>query len=138
MRYVVHVFNIFRSCLPDTMKGNIPPEILAPLIDSLPLELTLIDADDKYIMWSQLDQEIFHRPDDILGKDVMVCHPRESHDKIRRLLEGMKSGEIDKHAHVKDCTGPDGGPARIRMEYRALRDAGGTYQGCVEICQYLE
>ena len=120
------------------MKGSLPPEILAPLIDSLPVELTLIDADDNYIMWSQLEQEIFHRPDDILGKNVMVCHPEESHEKIRNLLDSFKSGERDSIIFIKDCTGPEGGPARIRMEYRALRDSQGEYLGCVEICQYLE
>lgn len=120
------------------MKGKIPENLLGPVIDSLPVELTLIDADDKYIMWSQLKQEVFHRPDDILGKDVMVCHPKESHEKISKLLDGMKSGEIDNKVSTIDCKGPGGGPARVRIEYRALRDSGGKYLGCLEICNYVE
>ena len=121
----------------DIMKGKIPDNMLAPVIDSLPVELTLIDADDKYLMWSQLKQEVFHRPDDILGKDVMVCHPKESHEKIRKLLDSMKSGEIDNQVMVIDCKGPDGGPAKVRIEYLALRDSQGKYLGCLELCNYV-
>ena len=111
--------------------------MLGPVIDSLPVELTLIDADDKYIMWSQLKQEVFNRPDDILGKDVMICHPKESHAKIRKLLDGMKSGDIDNQAMVIDCKGPDGEPAKVRIEYLALQDSEGKYLGCLELCNYI-
>ncbi len=120
------------------MRGTISDELLGPVIDSLPVELTLIDADDRYTMWSQLEQEIFHRPDEILGKDVMVCHPPESHERIRQLLDSFKSGERNNHVFIKDCTGPDGGPAKIHMEYKAIRDPEGTYLGCLEICRYIE
>ncbi|MCK5398283.1 MAG: PAS domain-containing protein [Thermoplasmata archaeon] len=119
------------------MKGKIPDNMLGPVIDSLPVELTLIDTDNKYVMWSQLKQEVFHRSDDILGKDVMVCHPKESHAKIKKLLAGMKSGEIDNQVMIIDCKGPDGSPAKVRIEYLALRDSQGKYLGCLELCNYV-
>ena len=118
------------------MKGTIPEEMLGPVIDSLPVELTLIDADDKYIMWSELDSPIFPRPDKILGNDLMVCHPPKTHDRIRKLIDGMKSGKIDNQVTIKE-TEKDGQPAKLRVEYRAIRNAEGQYLGCIEICGYV-
>ena len=122
----------------DTMKGKIPEEMLEPVIDSLPVELTLTDADDKIIMWSNIETKIFHRPDNVLGLDVRKCHSDISQDKLNNLLDGMKSGEIDNQVMVIDCKGPDGDPAKIRIEYLAVRDSQGKYLGCLELCNYVD
>ena len=122
----------------DIMKGKIPENMLGPVIDSLPVELTLIDADDKIIMWSNIKREIFHRSDDILGKDIRECHPEKSQNKLNMLLAGMKSGAFDNQVMVIDCKGPDGEPAKVRIEYLALRDSQGKYTGCLELCNYLD
>ena len=119
------------------MKGTIPEKMLGPVIDSLPVELTLIDADDKYIMWSEVEKPIFTRPDKILGKDVMVCHPPKSHPVIKKLLDSMKSGEIDNKVQIVDKTDSEGKPVKIKMEYLAIRDSEGNYLGCLELCNYI-
>ena len=119
------------------MKGKIPENMLGPVIDSLPIELTLIDADDKYIMWSEVEKPIFTRPDNILGKDVMVCHSEKSHAVIKKLLDGMKSGEIENQVNVIEKPEPDGNIVKIRMEYLAVRDSEGNYLGCLELCNYV-
>ncbi len=120
------------------MKGNIPEKLLGPVIDSLPVELTLIDADDKYIMWSEVEKPIFTRPDNILGKDVMVCHSEKSYAVIKKLLDGMKSGEINNQVNIIEKPGPDEKMVKIRMEYLAIRDSDGNYFGCFELCNYIE
>jgi len=120
------------------MKGNIPINMLEPVIDSLPVELTLIDADDKYIMWSEVEKPIFHRPDNILGKDVMVCHPPKSYEVIKKLLDSMKSGEIDNQVNIIEKPGDDGSTAKVRIEYLAVRDSEEKYLGCLELCNYVE
>lgn len=122
----------------DTMKGKIPDNMLGPVIDSLSVELTLADADDKIIMWSQIKTEIFHRSDNVLGMDVRKCHSDKSIDKLEKLLAGMKSGDIDNQIMVIDCKGPDGGPVKVRIEYLAVRDSQGKYLGCLELCNYVE
>ena len=119
------------------MKGKIPENLLGPVIDSLPVELTLIDADDRIIMWSNIKREIFHRPDNVLGKDVRECHPSKSQNKLNQLLAGMKSGAFENQVTIIDCKGPDGGPAKVRIEYLALRDNDGKYLGCLEMCNYV-
>ena len=120
------------------MKGKIPEEMLGPVIDSLPVELTLTNAEDQIIMWSQVKPEIFHRPDNVLGTDVRDCHSEKSQDVVNQVLEDMKSGKKESSAIIIDCTGPDGGPAKVRIEYLAVRDSEGKYLGCLELCNYVE
>lgn len=119
------------------MKGKIPEEMLGPVIDSLPVELTLTDADDKYVMWSEVEKPIFTRPDNILGKDVMVCHSEKSDPIIKKLLDGMKSGKINNQVNIIEKEGSNGQPVKIRMEYLAVRDSEGKYLGCLELCNYV-
>ena len=119
------------------MKGTIPMKMLGPVLDALPLEITLTDADDKIIAWSEPKPKIFHREDEILGTDVRDCHPEKSQQRLEQLLADMKSGKLDSEVMIIDCTGPDGEPAKVRIEYLALRDTGGRYLGCLEICGHL-
>jgi len=120
------------------MKGKIPDKMIGPVIDSLPVELTLIDADDKYIMWSEVEKPVFTRPDNILGKDVMSCHSPKSHAVIKKLLDDMKSGEINNQVNIIKKPDSEGKMVTIRMEYLAIRDSDANYLGCLELCNYVE
>ena len=120
------------------MKGRIPEELIVPLLDALPVELTLTDAEDKIIAWSEPMTEIFHRTVEILGTDVYDCHPEKSRAAVEKLLRDFKSGNEDSVRTIIDCRGPDGGPVRVRIDYVALRSAEGEYLGCLEVCRYVD
>jgi len=120
------------------MKGNIPEKMLSQVLDSLPLEITLTDANDRIIAWTHARNHIFDRPDSILGQDVRKCHPPKSHARIDRLLGDMKSGKIDSEVTVIERLRPDRTPGRVEIVYMALRDKGGKYLGCLEICRHLD
>ena len=120
------------------MKGKIPEKMLAAVLDSLPVELTLTDAQDRIIAWSEPKTEIFHRRDDILGTDVRRCHPEKAQDKVEQLLKDFKSGKRDTAVTIVDCTGPDGKPIKVRIEYAALQSKSGKYLGCLEACRYAD
>ena len=119
------------------MKGKIPNEMLGHILDSLPLEMTLTDADDRIIAWTHSKQHIFDRPDAILGKDVRKCHPPKSQAKIDQLMADMKSGKVDSEVTVIDMPKQDGTPGKVRIEYMAIRDPGGKYLGCLEVCGFI-
>lgn len=119
------------------MKGKINRELIPPLLDALPLELTLIDADDKIIAWTEPSEEIFHREEGILGTDVRDCHPEKSQERVEQLLKDLKSGNKERERVIMDCKGPDGKPAKVGIEYIALRSAEGEYLGCMEVCWYV-
>ena len=117
------------------MSGKLTPAIAEAILESLPLEMTLIDENDRIVWWNTRLPRIFKRSDDILGRDVRWCHSAESNRTIDRLLREMKAGERDAARMWFDRTGADGAPQKLLIEYVAVRDAGGRYLGCIEILQ---
>ncbi|KYK31309.1 MAG: hypothetical protein AYK23_04005 [Candidatus Proteinoplasmatales archaeon SG8-5] len=120
------------------MKGNIPEEMLAAVLDALPAELTLTDENDKIIAWTE-PTKIFQRPDEILGTDVLDCHSERSRDRVRQLLADLRSGKTDMESMVvpnKDER--TGEPIKVRIDYIAVRAAEGEYLGCLEVCRLVE
>ena len=120
------------------MKGRIPENMLAAVLDSLPLEITLTDADDRIIAWTHAKQHIFDRPDAVLGQDVKKCHPPKSQARLNQLMADLKSGKLDSEVTIIDRPKPDGSPGKIKIEYMAIRDHAGKYLGCLEICNYVD
>jgi len=120
------------------MKGKIPENMLGILLDSLPVEITVTDADDKIIAWTHSTPHIFDRPDNILGKDVKKCHPPKSQARLDQLLADLKSGKIESDVTIAEKHRPDGSIAKIRIVYLALRDPSNKYLGCLEMCNYID
>jgi len=121
------------------MKGKIPEEMLAAVLDALPAELTLTDANDKIIAWTEPAYKIFHRFDEILGTDVRECHPEKSRERVSRLLEDLKSGNRDKETMVVPCKDEKTGePIEVLVEYIAVRSASRKYLGCMEVCRLVD
>jgi len=120
------------------MKGKIPDKMLGALLDALPLELTLTDAGDRIVAWTEPKNKIFQRKDEILGTDVRKCHSEKSQAKVEKLLQDLKSGKKDNAVTIIDCKGLDGKPAKILVEYAAVRSPDGKYLGCLETCRYAD
>jgi DUF438 domain-containing protein len=120
------------------MKGKIPEKMLAAALDSLPVELTLTDAGDRIVAWTEPTTKIFQRKDEILGTDVRKCHSEKSQAKVEKLLRDLKLGKRDKALTIIDCKGPDGKPGKVIVEYSAVRSPDGKYLGCLETCRYAD
>ena len=106
-------------------------EILA-ILNTLPVDLTFVDKNDKVKYFSQGKNRIFNRNRAIINRDVRMCHPPTSVHIIERILNDFKSGKKDKapfwiNLHDKF----------ILIEYYALRDENGEYLGTLEVSQDL-
>lgn len=119
-------------------KGTLPDDLLAAALEALPVEFSILDADDKVRGWNRHETRIFRRSENVLGRDVRKCHPSRSLGKVERILAEMKQGTretaefwIDKklEASVE--------PEKIFIQYVALRDPSGKYLGCMECSQKI-
>lgn len=119
-----------------TVIGTLSDPMLTALFASLPVEFSVIDADDKVLAWNKHETRLFKRPESVVGRDVRDCHPKRSLDKVEQLLEEMKAGERE-HARFWIDMEVDGDMQKILIEYYALRDDEGTYLGCVECTQNI-
>lgn len=116
------------------MIGSLPKEILDSLLETMPLEFSVLDANDKVLAWNKHETRVFKRPVGVVGRDVRNCHPKKSLDKVEKILNEMKEGKRDKARFWIDLE-KNNEKRKILIEYYALRDENGKYLGCLEATQ---
>ncbi|MBN1670726.1 MAG: PAS domain-containing protein [Kiritimatiellae bacterium] len=120
------------------MIGTLPGEVLEALLETLPVEFSIVDAEDKVVAWNRHATRIFKRPESVIGRNVRDCHPKKSLDKVETILREMKAGERDKARFWIDLPlGPNGEKQKVLIEYYALRTPAGEYLGCLECSQNI-
>ena len=118
------------------MVGQLNNKILDALLETLPVEFSVVDADDNVLAWNKHDTRIFKRPAGVVGRNVRDCHPQKSLAQVEKILVEMKSGKRDKVRFWIDLRlESQEEPQKILIEYHALRDSEGTYLGCLEASQ---
>jgi PAS domain S-box-containing protein len=119
------------------MIGKLPENVLEALLETTPVEFSVVDADDRVLAWNKHESRIFKRPTGALGKSVQKCHPQKSLSKVEQILQEMKAGTRGKARFWIDLT-IDGKRQKVLIEYYALRDADGNYLGCLEVTQNIQ
>ncbi|MDD1756138.1 MAG: PAS domain-containing protein [Methanomassiliicoccales archaeon] len=116
------------------MIGDLPKEMLDSLLETIPIEFSVLNDKDVVVAWNKHESRVFKRPVTVVGKNVRNCHPKKSLDKVERIISEMREGKRDK-ARFWISTQSDDGPRKIMIEYYALRDGKGRYLGCLEATQ---
>lgn len=120
------------------MVGKLSDNILKALLETLPIEFSVIDEKDKVLAWNKHDTRIFKRPKAVIDKDVRNCHPKKSLHKVEQILNEMKEGKRNKASFWIDLSiDPQEGKQKILIEYFALRNESGEYLGCLEATQNI-
>ncbi|MGC8865236.1 MAG: DUF438 domain-containing protein [Bacteroidales bacterium] len=110
--------------------GNFNVKELMAILNTLPVDITFVDKDDRVRYFSQGPHRIFQRNRAILNRDVRYCHPPASVHIVDKILEDFRSG---KASHAPFWINMRG--RMIYIEYYALRDAEGHYLGTLEVSQ---
>ncbi len=108
--------------------GSFSLDELLALLNSLPVDLTFVDKNDKVKYFSQSADRIFQRNRAILNRDVRHCHPPASSHIVDKIIDDFKSG--------RESSAPfwiQMGDKFIHIEYFALRDEKGEYLGTLEV-----
>lgn len=121
------------------MIGNPNKEKLNAILETLPIEFSVLDENDKVLAWNKHEERIFKRPKTAIDKDVRKCHPQKSLGKVEQILDEMKSGKRDKAEFWIDLPiGENGENHKVLIKYFALRDENQKYLGCLEASQDIE
>lgn len=110
--------------------GSFTVPQLEAVFNTIPLDITFVDADDRTRYFSHGDTRAFPRPKSCLGRDVYDCHPPKSRDMVRHVLESFKSGESDSFEFWIHRDG-----AFLYIRYLAVRGGDGSYLGALETTQ---
>jgi len=112
--------------------GSFTASELNSVLNTIPFDLTFVDKDDKVRYFTQGRERIFARTRAILGRDVQLCHPPASVHIVEQIIEDFKSGKQSRAPFWITLNGQF-----IHIEYFALRDESGEYQGVLEVSQNL-
>ncbi len=112
--------------------GTLGVKELEAILNALPMDATFVDADDRVRYFTHGRERVFSRSRAILGRKVQHCHPPSSVDTVDRILGAFRAGTRDRAAFWIQMRGKF-----VHIEYVALRDAAGTYRGCLEVTQDL-
>ena len=112
--------------------GGFTVSELEAILNTIPFDVTFVDADDTVRYFSHGRERIFARSKAIIGRKVQFCHPPKSVDTVQRILDDFHAGR-ESHAHFWI----ELGGRFLSIEYFALRDGGGEYLGTIEVSQDL-
>jgi DUF438 domain-containing protein len=108
--------------------GRLSPEELMSILNTLPVDLTFVDKEDKVKYFTQGKERVFDRNRAILGRDVRMCHPPASVHVVEKILSDFKSGKAESAPFWIQMKGKF-----IHIEYFALRNDKGEYLGTLEV-----
>lgn len=100
------------------------------MLNTLPLDITFVDANDQVKYFSRGSQRIFERTPAIIGRKVQFCHPQSSVHVVEKIVSDFKSGKRDNADFWINMGG-----RMIYIRYFAVRDKEGQYMGCLEVTQ---
>lgn len=120
------------------MIGELTKDTLEAVLETMPIEFSVLDANDEVLAWNKHKTRIFKRPEAVVGRNVRKCHPEKSLDKVETIISEMREGRRDKARFWIDLSLPDyEEKQKIMIEYYALRDKNGKYIGCLEASQNI-
>ncbi|HIE05875.1 MAG TPA: DUF438 domain-containing protein [bacterium (Candidatus Stahlbacteria)] len=116
--------------LIDLETGMMAREEVVAVLNSLPVDITFVDKDDRVRYFSQTRDRIFVRTKAVLGREVQKCHPEKSVYIVNKILEDFRAGKRDVAQFWLNLKG-----RLIYIRYFPVRDEKGKYLGCLEVTQ---
>lgn len=107
------------------------PDVLAGILNALPIELSFVDHEDRVRYFShERGEKIFPRSRGAIGTEVQNCHPQKSVHMVEQILAEFRAGSRKVAEFWIDM-----GPRKIHIRYWPVRDDAGKYLGCLETVQ---
>lgn len=113
--------------------GTLLPEEINSILNTLPLDMTFVDANNRVKYFTQGKERIFDRPKTILGREVKNCHPPKSVHVVEEIVKQLMSGEKDHEDFWIKM-----GEMFVYIRYFAVRNKEGKYLGTLEITQNIK
>ncbi len=110
--------------------GHLSLRQLTAVLNTLPMDITFVDADDRVGFFTEGEDRIFARNRAIIGRKVEDCHPPKSVHIVEAVVEDLKSGKRDVAEFWIQM-----GPRFVHIRYFAVRDEGSDYLGTLEVTQ---
>ncbi|BBD07239.1 PAS domain-containing protein [Desulfovibrio ferrophilus] len=129
--YAAMVAEIEDEKVRKSLVAGLSIEQLHGIMETLPFEVTFVDAKDTVAYFNRLDKpKIFPRTRSVIGRKVEKCHPGKSVGTVREIVQGFKDGTRDKAEFWIDMGG-----MKVMIRYFPVHDEEGRYMGVLEVTQ---
>ncbi|MGS0973131.1 MAG: DUF438 domain-containing protein [Candidatus Izemoplasmataceae bacterium] len=113
--------------------GTLTNEEVNAILNTVPLDMTFVDKNDKVKYFTQGKERIFDRPHTILGRDVNMCHPPSSVHIVEKIVSDLRSGKKDNEDFWIRM-----GNMFVYIRYFAVRNNSGEFLGTLEVTQNIK
>jgi len=110
--------------------GEFLTEELEAVFNTLPVDITFVDKEDRVRYFSQSKERIFPRTKAIIGRKVQQCHPQKSLHVVEEILNDFRENKREEAGFWINLGG-----RLIYIRYFAVRDKAEKYLGCLEVTQ---
>ncbi len=110
--------------------GPLPIAFIEPILNTIPVDITFVDDEDKVRYFSRGDERIFVRTKAVIGRSVQNCHPQNSVHVVNQILDDFRKGKRKTAEFWIDLDGQ-----KIYIRYFAVHNKEGKYLGCLEVSQ---
>ena len=107
--------------------GRLSLREVQAIFNTIPFEIDLIDADDRFAYYSDKPNREHVRNVNQLGETYSECHPPKAVPAVKAIIDSFKNGTKDVVARPLMMNGH-----RVLIRYYALRDVDGHYLGTIE------
>ncbi len=113
--------------------GSLTPTEINSILNTVPFDMTFVDADDRVKYFTQGAERIFARSKTVIGREVSMCHPPKSVHLVEKIVDDFKTGKKDSEEFWIQS-----GDMFIHIRYFAIRDKAGIYLGTLEVSQNIK
>jgi len=110
--------------------GNMTKPEIEAVLNTLPVDITFVDANDTIRYFSKPRERLFPRTKAIIGRKVQQCHPPKSIHIVNRVIDDLRKGRRQSADFWLDTQGK-----KIYIRYFPVRNEKGEYLGCLEVSQ---
>lgn len=110
--------------------GNMTKPEIEAIFNTLPVDITFVDANDTIRYFSKAKERLFPRTKAIIGRKVQQCHPPKSIHIVNRVIDDLRKG---RRPSADFWLGMQG--KKIYIRYFPVRNEKGEYIGCLEVSQ---
>lgn len=113
--------------------GTLTSEEINAIMNTVPLDMTFVGADDRVKYFTQGKERVFDRSPTIIGRQVKLCHPPKSVHVVEQIVADLKSGKKDNEDFWIRM-----GETFAYIRYFAVRSKQGEYLGTLEVTQDIK
>jgi hypothetical protein len=110
--------------------GSLSKEEAEAILDTIPIDISFVDANDAVKYFNKSDKRIFVRTKSVIGRKVQMCHPQKSVHVVNEIIEAFRSGEKDSAEFWISMN-----ERLVHIRYFAVRSKNKKYLGTLEVTQ---